>query len=435
MHGDFFSDAGSRSGLVNEGAEAAVLGGLLVPATAARVWRACAGRLSAADFGLAAHVQIFAAAARRIEAGRPTDAALFADLAADLEPAFADEPGGAGAYLAEIAGVGAAAIDFRGYVEEVAELSRRRRLHAAALAAAGAALNRGLPLVESVSSLLADAETLVDGGRGKARREVLASLVNAVHRPAPVDACGLPSLDRALAGGLHRGRVYCVAGLSKRGKTMFATTISHHLNKTGIKHAYVALEMGSQEIEQRQAARDLRVSSLALLGEVDQSLRRRLADYAVTAESNTHYIDLPGGTIDELRSEVLAAVHRHCCRGIIIDYWQLISGRGRGVTEEEHLRLVAQWLAAAAKRLKIWVLVLAQLADDGEATAVSRTGMNRAADMLLFIRGDADAEQRWIEMRASRYTPVGDIGSRNVPAFKIIQPGPHICDLGNNNTY
>ncbi|WP_345772420.1 hypothetical protein [Azospirillum baldaniorum] len=141
------------------------------------------------------------------------------------------------------------------------------------------------------------------------------------------------------------------------------------------------------------------------------------------------YVDMPGGTAERLRTEIMAARYRHRCAGAVLDYWQLVSGRPAGTSEEEHLRRVAEWLAAAAKRLGIWVLVLAQLADDGEATAVCRTGLNRNADQLYFIRGDADLEWRWMEMRASRYTPVGDIGSKDSPAFRIAFPGPHFEDF------
>lgn len=420
---DDFSDREPM--LVSQEAEQGLLGALLTD-TAGRAWRKVVGRITDADFGFAVHGAIFREIARLHDTGTPVNVLALKPVADDIGAMIGGDGWG---YLVELAGgfgVGSVVT----YVEEITELARRRRLHEAALVAASAALNRAQPLSEATSDLIITAEGLVEGGNGRSRREVLEALVQQVDKPAAIDPTGLPSMDAAMAGGLHRGRVYAIAGLSKRGKTMFATTISHHLNAAGTRHAYVALEMGGLEIETRQAARDLRVSSMCFMGNVRADLRQRLADYALTAPANTHYCDLPGGTIDELRGEVLSAVHRHGCRGVIVDYWQLISGRDRGVSEEEHLRLVAQWLAKAAKKLKIWVLVLAQLADDGEATAVSRTGLNRAADQVFFIRGDADSDERWMEMRASRYTPVGDIGSKSCPAFKIILPGPHVMDLG-----
>lgn len=421
--------APAESLLVNEEAEQLLLGGLIARPTAAAAWKAALGRINADDFGISAHAAIFEAVADRAENGRSTEVGLLGDLATTLAGALADIPGGAMGYLSELAMAGGQAVEFRGYVAEIAELARRRRLHAAAVDAMTAALDRSAPITETVGDLIGRAEILVDAGRGRSRREVLERLVEAVEKPTAVDATGLPKLDRAMRGGLHRGRLYAVAGAPKGGKTMLATTISYNLNEAGVRHAYVALEMGSVEIEQRQAARALRVSSMEFLGDVRDDLRRRLADYALKAESFVHYIDLPGGTMAALKDEIFAAVHRHRCHGIIVDYWQLVGGRERGVSEEEHLRRVAQWLAAVAKRLNIWVLVLAQLADDGEATAASRTGLTRAADQVFFLRGDADRDDRWLEMRASRYTPVGDVGNESAPAFKIVQPGPHVMDL------
>lgn len=411
--------------LTSQEAELGLLGALLNDG-GGRAWRKVVGRVGGGDFAYPVHAAIFDEISRLHDKGTPVNALALKPVAEEIGALLGSD---GWPFLVELAGVPTFG-SVSTYCEEIAELARRRRLHDAAMAAAAAALDRAQPLTESVSGLLSRTEALVEAGRGCSRREVLETLVEQVHKPAAIDPTGLPSLDRAMGGGLHRGRVYALAGLSKCGKTMFATTISHHLNNAGTRHAYVALEMGSVEIEQRQAARDLRVSSMNLNGNVNEGLRKRLVDYVLSAKSFTYYIDLPGGTIDELRGEVLSAVHRHGCRGLVVDYWQLVSGRDRGVSEEEHLRLVAQWLAKAAKRLKIWVLVLAQLADDGEATAVSRTGLNRAADQIYFIRGNADSDERFLEMRASRYTPVGDVGSKSAPAFKIVMPGPHVLDLG-----
>ncbi|MEI6987496.1 MAG: DnaB-like helicase C-terminal domain-containing protein, partial [Rhodospirillaceae bacterium] len=162
-------------------------------------------------------------------------------------------------------------------------------------------------------------------------------------------------------------------------------------------------------------------------GNVSQDIYNRVSLMALNTPDHTLYIDLPGATFDELRSEVLAARHRHHVTGIIVDYWQLVTGRAKGISEEEHLRVVAQWLASAAKRLGIWVLVLAQLADDGEATAVSRTGLNRASDQVYFLRRKPDSEWAWMEQRFTRYTPPGDVGSEALPALRM-RPGPYFED-------
>ncbi|TWB22148.1 replicative DNA helicase [Nitrospirillum amazonense] len=385
------------------------------------------GRVDADDFFDPVHARLFAGIAERRGAGRMADAALMADMARALDGELRDHGGGI-AYLAQVVSAACPPMAVPDYAAKVRDAARRRRLMDAGLTAMVAAVE-GEDVNDTISATISAAESLIDGGGSRSRLEVLRAVVAGMERPAAVYATGLPKLDVAMGGGLEAGRVYAFAGKGKSGKSLLAGTISANLNRVGIPHAYIALEMGAQEIEMRSMARDLGVNSLSLRGNVPTGLVSRAGRYAADTPDHVRYVDLPGGTANRLRSEILTAKHRHGCIGVILDYWQLVGGRDRAVTEEEHLRRVAEWLAAAAKRLGIWVLVLAQLADDGEATAVSRTGLTRNADQIFFIRGDQDGNTRWMEMRASRFTPTADVGSRDRPAFVIEGPGPHFRDL------
>lgn len=383
------------------------------------------GRCDANDFFDATHAALFTEIADRRTHGRAVDAALLREVADKME---AEGQTGARALLAHLSGTLVVPANISGYAEELRTLARRRRLMEVGLTAIQLA-DRAENIDDVVSATIAEVERLVSDGKARNRSEVLRQVVGSLERPGAIFSTGLPSLDRAMGGGLEVGRVYAIAGRGKAGKSMLAGTISHNLNRRGVKHAYAALEMGAAEIETRKIAHDLGTNSLALRGQVGTALLGRVGTYAAEAPDNMIYIDMPGGTVQQLRAEVMAARHRHRCTGVIVDYWQLIGGRDRAMSEEEHLRRVAEWLAAAAKRLGIWVLVLAQLADDGEATAVSRTGLSRNADQLYFIRGEADSPCRWLEMKLSRFTPVADVGGPDLPAFRIEGPGPFFRDL------
>ena len=67
-------------------------------------------------------------------------------------------------------------------------------------------------------------------------------------------------------------------------------------------------------------------------------------------------------------------------KGIIIDYWQLISGVQKGQTKEEHLSNVAQWIAGFCRRHGVWSIVLSQL--NKEDNAFGSAGLNRACDQF-----------------------------------------------------
>jgi replicative DNA helicase len=392
-----------------------------------RAYARTIGRVAADDFADPVHGEIWRAVATRAEAGQAVDAMLLAALGDQLDADLRDMGGGR-AYLAELAATAMASSSAASYAGTIRDLARRRDAVSAAFELASRAADQEQPLDDTVSGAITAAEGLLTGGKCRSRAEVLADVVAEMERPPPCYSTGMPSLDTAMGGGLFAGRVYGIGGLGKAGKSMLAGTISDNLNAAGVRHTYVALEMGAKQLEHRKLARHLGVPSLALVGNVGTDVLARVGAYAATAPDNTVYIDAPGATFEELRTEIQAARHRHRVTGCIVDYWQLVTGRDKGVSEEEHLRRVAQWLAAAAARLNIWVLVLAQLADDGEATAVSRTGLNRASDQLYFLRREQGSEWAWLEQRFSRYTPPGDVGTAKDPALRLRTPGPWFED-------
>jgi replicative DNA helicase len=423
---DKFINAMAES-LKNDEAEQALIGTVLLGGPeGALAWGKAAGRVSAEDFSIPVHGLLWSAIAARMERAERVDALVLGDLADDLADL---RPLGGRAYLAGLVASVLGPSGAADYADTVRDLARRRSGLAVAAEFSRRALDHAAPLDETVSQLSTEANGLLSGGRSRSRSEVLAAVIAEMRCPPPCYSTGLPALDHAMGGGLFAGRVYGVAGLGKSGKSMLAGTISENLNAGGVRHAYLALEMGSREIERRKLARRLAVPALSMVGAVRPDLLDRVGAYVATAPDYTVYADIPGATFDELRSEVLAARHRHRVTGIIVDYWQLVTGRERGVTEEEHLRRVAQWLAAAASRLGVWVLVLAQLADDGEATAVSRTGLNRASDQLYFLRREHGSPWAWMEQRFSRYTPPADVGSKEEPALRLRMPGPWFSDV------
>ncbi|NUB28532.1 DnaB-like helicase N-terminal domain-containing protein [Azospirillum brasilense] len=411
----------------NPEVEQALLGALLTqPAAFGRT----VGRVTAEDFADPVHGAIYSAVSERVSQGRAVDHRLLGDVATACDDVL-QEVGGGRAYLAGLAGAAGLASAVIDYADTIRQLATRRRLIDTGLRAVVMA-DAAHRIEDAVSVVIGEAEGLVDGGGARTRSEVLAAMVAGMEKPGRVFPTGYPSIDRAWGGGLYAGRMYCIAGKGKAGKSALAGGISYALNRAGVRHAYLALEMGALEIEQRQVARELGTHSMALIGHVHATILARAGQYAATAAAerldNVVYVDMPGGTMDRLRTEILAAKYRHRCAGVIVDYWQLVTGRPPGTSEEEHLRRVAEWLAATVKRLGIWVLILAQLTDDGEATAVSRTGMNRNADQLYFLR-DCDLDgARWLEGKASRYTPTTDIGAQGEPALKLVYPGPHFED-------
>ena len=136
----------------------------------------------------------------------------------------------------------------------------------------------------------------------------------------------------------------------------------------------------------------------------------------------------PRMSLDALKSSIARAALSGKIKGVFVDYLQLVSGAGReGLVI--HYENVAQTLAECAKQFRIWIVVASQLNQDGGVRYGE--GLLNACDMALFInKREAEYEHEddayWLEMKASRFTPMQDIGSEGVPAFCVDKRvGPH----------
>jgi replicative DNA helicase len=434
---DDLDKAFERTALVRKLANVPLEGDLIgMCLTNPKAYQHTIGRLYAEDFYEPVHAWLFREISKRMEAAQLINHNTIREFCTRLDKQFpnAFSPENLSDWgsitartmaeyvsrlIADAPGAGLAA----SHAEQLHELAIRRRVVDVAIQTISEAVDSDqADLV--VGDSLERFECILGAGKGVSRDTVIAGIIDRTQNPAAIYETGYAALDLAMGGGMEVGRVYGVAGLGKMGKSLLAGGVSQNLERNGVPHTYIALEMGAAEIEGRAIAAELGLNSMQLRGFVHASTQNRLIEYRQQIGNAIRYVDMPGGDFSRLRSEVMAAKWRHGSTGIILDYWQLIGGRDRGVSEEEHLRRVAEWLAAAAKRLKIWILIMAQLADDGEATAISRTGLNRNVDQLYFIRGDRENPTRWLQMRASRYTPTDDVGSEGNHPFIICAPGP-----------
>jgi len=289
----------------------------------------------------------------------------------------------------------------------------------------------GEPLAPLMAEVMQMFEQL-DGGEGisRTKHQVVEAVIQRLGRTTNADSTGIRSIDLVMQGGLHRGRTYGLAAREKRGKTTLAHSISDNLNRAGILHAYVALEMGSEEIEMRQLAREMRINSLGFLGMTTPSFQAQAAATGLAAPNSTIYVDLPGASFTELKAEIsrvrMRNKHLH---GVILDYWQLVTGKEKNSTEEAHLRAVAQWCADFGRKHNLWMIVIAQLNEDGNL--FGGRGLRKACDQLYFLMREPDSDVAWLKMDSSRYTPLGDAGSESFPALLFNRThGPYFCDLG-----
>ena len=135
--------------------------------------------------------------------------------------------------------------------------------------------------------------------------------------------------------------------------------------------------------------------------------------------------------MDELRTIVARAGMSDKIDGVIVDYLQLLSGRPRGQSTAEFLDEAAQALANATRRYGLWIAAAAQLNQEGNVRGPE--GLLNACDLALFLHKVEQNENvnAWLEIRASRYTPAKDIGSKESPPLVMdFTAGPHVRAVG-----
>lgn len=410
------------SPFVNYDAEKALLGAIMANET---VLHRVEPFLAAEDFADALHSRVYDACRRVAAAGGRPDPIRLKNL---FERDGALQEIGGAHYLVQLAQSVVTVLHATDYAEQIADLASRRRL-SDQLAQASAAL---MNFDRRASDIASEAVGALSGAAAdqndeiESKWEVMERVAHYVDEPVQYFSTGLNGLDSLLGGGLFAGKLYALAARKKAGKTALLGTISAALNASGCNHGFMTLEISPLEIEMRYAARRLRTSPINVMRGVRASQPvngSMVAGLAPSTANATFYSQKPGASLDQVVRFALACQRRHGCTGIIVDYWQLITGKGSGETEEWHLRRVAQSLADLSRRLGMWILTAVQLNQEGNSRGGE--GIKLACDAYLSMHRESGQLGAYLELEECRYAPVGSLGSDLVPGL-ILQPnGPY----------
>lgn len=384
------------------------------------------------DFAFEAHKLIWQAIDRLSSRGMVPNPPSVAQYLAQDETI--SEIGGQ-RYLLQLATTPLGTLPAPGWARELRDLSAKRRLVAIASEAKERAESDGaLTSDELAADMMRDIEAVTADSAPRVRdlRDVRVTEAAALDKPLPCYSTGYDCLDLAMGGGLFARRCYGIAGRKKSGKTLIAGGISSHLNERGVKHLYVACEMGSDQIEHRCMAKDLGVNALYFLDprwRADRVFQERVTAYALKCPNNKVYLDAPGITFDQLRSDVTNTIITHQVKGVILDYLQLVGGQRKGQSRAEHIDEVSQWIAETAKKRDVWFLVLAQMNQEGNIRGGE--GLRLAFDQVYELKRAETGDGAWLEMLDTRYTKWMEVGSAEQPAFMLEQKiGPHFREVG-----
>ncbi len=399
-------------------AEAALLGALMIDN---RIAEDIQLKLKPEHFHEPVHGRIYEAILRLLDKNMVANPVT-------LRPMFeADESMkllGGPAYLARLTGNGAALIGARDFATQIFDLALLRAL----VSVGRDMVDHALDTREAVDPLgqIEEAEVAlykVSEGGGEAggvvsfkdaTKAALIMAERALNSGGHLSGIttGLESLN-AKTGGMHRSDLVIIAGRPGMGKSALATNIAYSAaarwlrdqedgiapeKSVGAKVALFNLEMSADQVATRVLSEQSGISAENLrMGKISQQDFRNLARAAGDLETLPLFIDDTAGlTIAALRTRARRLKRRHGIGMIIVDYLQLLSGTGRGGSENrvQEISEISRGLKTLAKELDVPVIALAQLSRAVEQREDKRPmlsdlresgSIEQDADIVMFI--------------------------------------------------
>ncbi|MBK8314367.1 MAG: replicative DNA helicase [Acidobacteria bacterium] len=208
-------------------------------------------------------------------------------------------------------------------------------------------------------------------------------------------ATGFQDLD-FLTSGLQRGDLIIIAARPSMGKTAFSLNIAqnasmhpqHHGRKAVV--GVFSLEMSKEQLVQRLLCSQARVDAHRLrsgmLGKEDW--RKLAIAVGELSEANIYLDDTPGISVLEMRAKARRLKNEHKTLDLlIIDYLQLMSGKGRYESRQQEVSQISRELKMLAKELEVPLVALSQLSRAPE----TRTGNHKP--QLSDLRESGSIEQ------------------------------------------
>ena len=214
------------------------------------------------------------------------------------------------------------------------------------------------------------------------------------------DVSGVPSgfvdLDK-LTRGFQPSDLVLVAARPSMGKTALVLNIAQHLGvQTDMTVGVFSLEMASHQLVMRMLTTEAGIDShkfrSGFLGERDygalSEAMTRLAGASVFID------DSPSIGVLEMRAKARRLKAEHGLHLLVIDYLQLMTGRGRFDNRTQELASISRSLKGLAKDLDVPVLALSQLSRAPESRSDRRPqlsdlresgALEQDADLVLFI--------------------------------------------------
>lgn len=371
-------------------AEQGVLGSCLL---SGKAYDVCATKLTEDDFAVVNHRLIYRAISELREKGKGVDiVTVNANLQAvdtAKESSF-DSSEASLQYLAALEDVTPSAVHAEHYADVVKEHALSRQLKAAANEINRIADEPGEDRASKAAAVIEEVAADKKGQSEQSARQVMFSTLTVLEERMKQSgtvsglATGFKHLDEITAG-LQKSDLFILAGRPSQGKTAVAMTIvSYVARKTPV--IVFSLEMSKQALGERLISSVGRIEFNRVRAGIFTEGDRIALDAVVPEIAGMKMVvdDTAGLSVDQLRTRARVYARKYGCGLIVVDYLQLLTGKGENKTTE--IGYISRKLKELAKDLDVPVIALSQLNRGLSNRANKRPEMSE-------LRGSGDIEQ------------------------------------------
>ncbi len=420
----------------NVEAEQSVLGSLMIDKNAVIK---IADLIKPEDFYKESHCRIFEAMLNLYEHRDPIDLVSLSNRLKEKKQL--NEIGGH-SYLASLANAVPTAAHIVHYAKIVQKKSTLRRL----IDVASQIVSAGFNETEEVDKILDDAEQKIFSVSQQHIRQDFTPIkpilseafdrIDELHknkgelRGVPT---GFSDLDNVLAG-LQKSDLIILAARPSLGKTSLALDIARHVGvKEKMPVGVFSLEMSKEQLVDRLICAEanvdlwkLRTGKLRSDG-VDDDFSRIGHAMGALSEAPIYIDDIASANVMEMRTIARRLQAEHGLGLIIVDYLQLMEGRGRTDNRVQEISEISRSLKGLARELGIPVLALSQLSRAVESrpdqiprlSDLRESGsIEQDADVVLFIHRE-DKVKKEVESEKKNIADIMIAKHRNGPTGQI----------------
>src|SRR5687767_10322156 len=200
-------------------------------------------------------------------------------------------------------------------------------------------------------------------------------------------ATGFADIDE-MTRGLQGGDLVIVAARPSMGKTSLVLNIAQHVAvQPDLTVGFFSLEMSKESLFLRLLTSEAHLDSHRLMsGAIGQKDYGRIAHALETMSAMRLFIDDTAGIgVMEMRAKARRLQSEHGLHLLVVDYIQLMTGRGRFENRTLELASISRSIKGLAKELNVPIVLLSQLSRAPEARSDHRPQLS---DLRECVTGD-----------------------------------------------